>query len=167
MKILIYLLLGFFSDVPAELHDFHMSKTLVKHVQEEKTLQVTMHLFIDDFEEALSMSGVDSVFMCTKMENSDTDIFVQSYVRDRFFLEIEGKRVEFEYLGKEISESLDGVWLYMEAFDIDAPQDVKVTNKLLTEVFPDQKNIVNIRIDDREKMLLFSLDDGVKDVSWR
>jgi hypothetical protein len=55
----------------------------------------------------------------------------------------------------------------MEAFDIDAPQDVKVTNKLLTEVFPDQKNIVNIRIDDREKMLLFSLDDGVKDVSWR
>lgn len=167
MTLMFYILLMLFSPINAELHDFHMSKSLIKHDQEEQALQVTMHLYIDDFEEALSMSGVDSLFMCTKKENPETDIYVESYIQDRFVLEIEGQAVVFEYLGKEISESLDGVWLYMEAIEIEAPIEVKIRNQLLTEVFPDQKNLVNIRVHDREKMLLFSIDESVKEVSWK
>lgn len=167
MSFILYFLLSVLLTSESELHDFHLSKSLIKHDVEEQSLQLTMHLYIDDFEEALEYAGVDSLFMCTKMESPDTDKYIDRYIQAHFLVEIAGKPVEFEYLGKEISESLDGVWLYMEAINMNAPMEVSIRNQLLTEVFPDQKNLVNIRVHDKEKMLMFSIDESTKEVSWR
>lgn len=54
-------------------------------------------------------------------------------------------------LGKEASEDLMAVWCYFEISGYKNLRQVKIENKILTELFNDQKNIVDVTVDKRKK----------------
>lgn len=149
------------------VHEFHLSKTIVKYKVEQQAIQVSMHLFIDDLEEALRQKGADSLFICTKMENPDTERYLTKYLEDQFKIISENGAIQMNFLGKEISESLDGVWVYMEATDINQPQETKIENSLLTEVFEDQKNIISIEVAGKSKHLMLTKYESSKTLQWK
>lgn len=165
MHFLISLLLStlFFTN---NIHEFHLSKTMVKYKTEQNAMQVSMHLYIDDLEEALRQKGVDSLFICTKMESPEAELYMKRYLEEAFIINSENGIIEFEFLGKEISESLDGVWIYMEAVDLSQPKETKIQNSVLTEVFEDQKNIINMEVAGTTKHIMFTKYESTKTLQW-
>jgi hypothetical protein len=148
-------------------HEFHVSKCLVEFNEAEQALQMSMHIFLDDLEEALRRKGADDLFICTKMESEDAEKLMSQYVADNFILEVNGKVLEYEFLGKEPSEDLQGVWCYLEILNVTSVKDLKVTNNILLEVYDDQKNVVSIIGPDRRKgMMLLQRGQSSEQVSF-
>ncbi len=137
-------------------HDFHVSKCLVEYNKTERALQVSMHIFIDDLEEALRRQGADQLFICTEREAAEAETHLQRYLEQNFRLQANGEPVAYEFLGKEISDDLAAVWCYLEVTNVDHLEQLTVTNRMLTEVYDDQKNIVSVfGPGDRKGLLLF------------
>ncbi|HMQ64218.1 MAG TPA: hypothetical protein PKE06_26275 [Flavilitoribacter sp.] len=125
-------------------HQFHVSKCLIEYSEADHTLQVSMHIFIDDLEEALRRLGADKLFICTKMEDPKAETYVERYIADHLSVTVNGKKQNFTFIGKEPSEDLVGVWCYLESGKVDAVRDVSLKFDLLMEAFDDQKNLVSI-----------------------
>ena len=152
-------LIGLFIFQNSSVHEFHISKCLIEYAEEEQALQVTLHIFIDDFEEALRLYGFDNLYICTEKESPDAETYMVKYFEDAFKINVNGQVVPFEFLGKEISEDLMGAWCYMELKGISSIETLGLTNSILTEVFDDQKNIVSI-IGPNKKKEIFMLGKG-------
>lgn len=117
---------------------------MVEYNEAERALQMSMHIFIDDLEIALAERGADSLFICTRMESPDADKYMARYLEEQIRFVVDGRPVSFTFLGKEVSDDLMAVWCYLEIVDLDPFEQLEVTNRLLLEIYDDQKNIMHI-----------------------
>jgi hypothetical protein len=63
-----------------ELHAFHISKTDMIFNAKDKTVQITMHIFIDDLELALEKQGIKGfLLVLKKRKKKPIIIFVNIY----------------------------------------------------------------------------------------
>lgn len=168
MKFIIISLIGIFSALgfSAVEHDFHLSKASLKYKADQKAVQLSMHVYIDDFEEALRNRGVDSLFILTKKESEEADKYISLYVQDQFEVLFDDQQITMEYIGKEISEDLAGMWIYMEATEIEAPETASINYSILMDAFSDQRNILSVQINGKADHLMFSDIDRKKALSW-
>ncbi len=145
MYALYFTVLSFFSSFALpQAHEFHLSKTLIEYNEQERALQITMHIFIDDLEEALRQMGHDKLFICTKKEAADAEKQMEKYLRKQFQLSVNQRSVEYTFLGKEVSDDLMGVWCYLEVLNIDQLKQLDISNNILLEIYDDQKNVTQI-----------------------
>ena len=128
----------------AAVHAFHVSKCQVEYNEGEQALQISLNLFIDDLEEALRRQGAGKLQLCTPREAPDAENHLQRYLRRHFIIRVNGKALDYTFIGKEISEDQAAVWCYLEITNVQKFRELSVTNNLLLEVFEDQKNIVSI-----------------------
>lgn len=127
-----------------DLHKFHVSRCMVEYNTREEALQMSMHVFLDDLELALTERGADSLYICTKMESSDAEFYLGRYLEEQVQFSIDGQPVTFTFLGKEISEDLQAVWCYLEITDLPPFRKMTVTYDVLLDLYDDQKNIMHI-----------------------
>lgn len=127
-------------------HAFHLSKTDIVFQPKEKTLQITMHLFIDDLEIALEKQGHKSLLVGTEKEKSGANDLIINYLKQNFNLTINDKKAVVSFVGKETTTDRQALWVYLEVKDLKNIKALTVENKVLTEVHADQKNMVQIMI---------------------
>ena len=125
-------------------HEFHISKCLIEYNEKEQALQVTMHLFIDDLEEALRQQGADKLFICTEKESEKAEEYIYKYLQQKFKITLEDQAIDYSFLGKEMSEDMIAVWCYLEIENIEDIKKLHVKNDVLLDAFDDQKNIISI-----------------------
>ena len=77
------------------------------------------------------------------------------YLLEDFSIEVNGALLELNYLGKE-TES-DAIWCYLESSRVAAPETITIQSILLTELFPDQVNIIQVYHGKWNKGLLLDL----------
>ena len=87
-------------------HEFHMSSCEIDFNKEEESVQVTLHIFIDDLELALKKRGIDSLFLCTEREAAGSEIQIAQYIDHVLQISLDGKRIHPTMLGKEVSDDL-------------------------------------------------------------
>jgi hypothetical protein len=127
-------------------HAFHLSKTDIVFQPKEKTLQITMHLFIDDLEIALEKQGHKSLAVGAEKEKKEVNQLIINYLQQGFSLNVNDKKVNFSFVGKETTADRQALWIYLEVKDLKNIKTLTVENKVLTEVHPDQKNMVQIMV---------------------
>lgn len=170
MKGIAILILAFFQVLGMttnSAHDFHLSKGSLKYKKDQKAVQLSLHIYIDDFERALSEMGVDSLYILTTKESEEADKYIGLYLKQKFQLAFDEKPIEFEYLGKELDDDLAGMWVYMEALEIEPPQNAEIAYTVLLNTFDDQKNILSVQINDKSDHLMFSDVDRKKILKWK
>jgi len=139
------------------VHEFHLSKSTVNYNEEEKAIQITMNMFIDDLELALSEYGADSLKVCTQHEKENAEDYIYSYILDRLEIVVDGQKVTPEFIGKEQSEDLAAVWCYLEVTGIDQIGNIEINNTIMTDLYDDQKNMTSIQKNrNRVKDILFT-----------
>lgn len=125
-------------------HDYHWSNCTIEHNIHDETLQISIHLFIDDLEEALRRQGADDLFICTTKEAEGAETYVFRYLQQKFKLDVNGKSVELEWIGKEITDDLSGVWCYLLVSDIQQLEQLDLAYTVLMEIYEDQKNVLEV-----------------------
>jgi hypothetical protein len=126
------------------VHDFHVSKCLIEYRPDEQALQISLHLFIDDLEYALEQRGQKDLYICTAREKESADKIIAAYLARKLSLEVNNRKHAFEFIGKEVSDDLSGIWCYLEITNIKELKALSIHNSILLEIFDDQKNIVSL-----------------------
>lgn len=128
-----------------QAHAFHISRTEINYNVEQSSVQMTLSIFIDDLESALDKRGIKSPYLGTDKENAKGDQWITEYLKENLVLKSKGAVLEWNYLGKEHSDDKIAFWIYLEAENVVGLENLFVSNKVLIEIFDDQKNIVSIK----------------------
>jgi hypothetical protein len=115
-----------------------------------------MKIFTDDLEYGITGSR-DFYGLGTKKEPVEADSLLWSYILKNFMVSVNGEPVNYIYVGKEVE--LDVTWIYIEIGDISGFGNIEITNKMLTELFRDQVNIVNVNYNGETLGLLLKKDN--------
>lgn len=142
------------SGSPAALHAFHTSLTEIQYNAKEHSLEITIRLFTDDLESALTkLNNGQKVMIGGKNDNSNA--ILSKYIQQHFAIITPQKQKKtLTILGKEIEG--DATWVYVEVPESAIVKDHILFNDLMQELFDDQTNLVNFFYAGNKKTFLFN-----------
>ncbi len=132
-------------------HDFHMSKSDFHYKTQQNSIQMTVHIFIDDLELAISDNTSVELKLFSKNEAEASDSLINNYLLEQLLINLDGERMIPQYLGREMSDDLSGIWIYLEGSDLKPFKNCRIENRILLETFDDQQNIINLKVDNKLK----------------
>jgi hypothetical protein len=136
-----------------QIHDFHTSITEMRYNVKEKTFEISLRLFTDDLEKALSIANQNQKIVL--LNNDKNDGLVEQYIRKYFsVINTKNQKLSYQYIGKE--KEGDATWIYLEMPVNESVSGYKLQNNVLIDTFDDQTNIVNIFVQNQKKSYLFT-----------
>ncbi len=154
------------SSASAAPHPFRLSVADVAATG--PVLDVRIRFFWDDLQFAVMESTSDMEFRLAETE--ETDMVVQQYINDMLTIEAAGAvlRGTVAERGVQDARNPDEVmWWYRLEYPLDPSVDrVRVRNRVLFNIFEDQRNLVHLKTrSGRERTYYFSWDE--EDVTLR
>ena len=133
------------------LHKFYVSTTSIKYIPEDRSLQITVQVFTDDFEFTLQKksSGI-KLNPDNKVELVDS--LIKKYFIKNLVFKSKDSILQFDYLGKIYRNDL--LVAYLEILLDSTITNFDVKNTLLFDFTDDQKNILHFRSRGRRKSFL-------------
>ncbi|MCB9235378.1 MAG: hypothetical protein H6581_27230 [Bacteroidia bacterium] len=128
-----------------QAHPYHVSVFQLEYNPENKTLELTVKVFLDDMHTALknwAAAGLD-------FESSSSNPFLKNYLIKTTRIKAGGEWLPMDFVGKETDE--EAIWIYMEIPVGEKPLALDFETSLLTEIFDDQMNIVHLKLSEEEK----------------
>ena len=135
-------------------HKYYLSLTQIKFSPKEKSVQIIINVFMDDIETALNKDYSINLQLTTEKELKENDVYFKKYLKDKLQLKINTISKEFTYIGKEYDGDL--VYFYLEIENIEKVESINITNKILTNHFPDQQNLIKSKVLDENKSKLLT-----------
>ncbi|MEH6537914.1 MAG: DUF6702 family protein [Psychroserpens sp.] len=138
-------------------HKYYVSVTQLNYVKEKKVVQIISRIDISDFELTLQERYDKNIKMTNIDEKPMVDDYVKKYLNQKIEIKINTKDVGFSYIGKEYDN--DVVVCYLEIENIDKITTIEVSNTILFDKFPKQKNVIKTKINSKVNNLIFTKDD--------
>lgn len=128
-------------------HDIHISVCELRYNSTSGAFEVSIKIFIDDLELALSREGVTGLSIGTAKELASANDKIAAYLKKHFNIQLAGQTLAHEFLGKEVSEDYLAVWCYIQLkAKPSAGQRCAITNDILFEMYEDQKTLMDVRM---------------------
>ncbi|MES2734322.1 MAG: DUF6702 family protein [Bacteroidota bacterium] len=139
-------------------HAFHTSLAQINYDAKAKVLEVSLRVFTDDLELALSKESNRKI----KLDDTNQqDRLLETYVKKQFGLtDQKGQQKTIHFIGKEFE--VDATWIYLEVPCNESINGFSVRNAILTDVFDDQTNVVNLTYLTVKKTFLFKGDNLIQ-----
>lgn len=137
-----------------EGHEYHVSITEINLNEQTNRLEISMQLFMDDFEKALR-SANKNVKIKDDLSEEAVWTVIQWYLEEHFSVTVNGSRLMFRYIGAEWDKDLHSFHVHSESEEIDEISEVSIYNSIFTEISPEQENMHHLNIGStHESMLL-------------
>jgi len=154
--ILLFYILSYLSPISSlystEAHPIHVSICELKYNESASAFQASIKIFIDDLEVAVMKEGYPSLNLSAKPENENTESNMADYINKYFTIKLDGQNLEAKFVGKEISDDFLAVWCYIEfPATVSKGQKYTITNRVLLDLYSDQRNIMDIRMNNTQK----------------
>jgi len=133
-------------------HNFYVSTTSIRFVPDEKSLQITTQVFLDDFESVLQQNGHEKTKLIPEVSQEEIDILVEDYLRKNIIFKAQEKTIDFEFLGKVYKS--DVLIAYMELKMDSIQSSLSINNTIFFDYLPDQKNIIHFKFASKRKSFL-------------
>lgn len=146
MKFNKYLLILLFVPFLAftSMHKYYLSLTQIEYNEKSRSLQITMNVFIDDFELTMNNTFDKQFNLNTEDELVDSETYFHNYLKEHFKVKLGGQSVNFNYIGRKYEG--DVVFFYLEFEDVANVKSIEIENTVLFEYFDDQKNLIKLKI---------------------
>ena len=138
-------------------HDFHTSISRMDYNAKGKSFEISIRVFTDDLERALSKDNNGQKFVVTN--NDKNDAFVEKYIRKHFALiNPQKQKKAYSYVGKE--QEADATWIYIEISGQEAITGFSLQNSIMHDLFDDQINLVNLNYQGQKRSYIFKKDES-------
>ncbi|MDA8693369.1 hypothetical protein N9L92_04840 [Saprospiraceae bacterium] len=130
-----------------------MSRLDLNYSSDQESVQFSLFMFIDDFEATIKeKEGGLNLKLFTEKESTVSDSLIYNYIQSHVIVDIDDESKKMIYIGREIDEKdLQGMWIYLEIENQKEFESLNITNSILTESFSDQRNIIDVMIDNKRK----------------
>ncbi len=141
-------------------HDFHASVTQMQYNSTEKIFEISIRLFTDDLEKALSQDVNANVRISP---GDKSDAIIEKYIHSHFvYVTSQNQPKAINYVGHE--SEIDANWLYLEMPYAESFRGGLLKQNVLMEVFDDQANMVNIQYQGQKKTFVFRKNQPIQNV---
>jgi hypothetical protein len=151
----------------AAAHPIHTSMAEADYNPTARNLEVALRVFADDFEAALTEREKRTILI-DRTPAAEFDALARAYLAEYFTVRApDGARVPLTWIGREIKEGANELWLYFEA---PLPQGVEgctIHHAMLRDQFSNQINSVHVRDGSRRTTLVFLPSHREKRVRFR
>lgn len=139
-------------------HAFHLAKCEIVYNYEAHRMEMTLMVFTDDLEKAINQQGTDLLDILGAEADENNIKIIGDYLENEIYLLVENQKCNLQFLGYELEANR--CFLYLQR-ELPLPPCLLRCN-LLTQLFPDQKNLVTIIADKRE--FTYLLNRSKKDI---
>lgn len=141
-------------------HNFHSSLADMEYNPQAKAFQVSLTLFADDTENALTKFSKRKYLLGGLGKDRKPDAVLTTYLQQNFQLINKKKQVlPIHYIGKEVF--LEVVVVYFEIPFKGRLKDYLLKNTIMFELFDDQSNIVNLQKEGKKKSFAFQPEKSI------
>ena len=148
------LVCALFSNV-CRAHKFYASFVTMNYNQQEQLVEITMRIFPDDLEAALSKQYHKPVHLD---KSKAVSAMIMAYLRKTFELKRNGRIQQLRWVGIDLGT--DSAFLYMEIKLPGGLSGTEVRDQFLFEMFDDQTNVVSIKYNGRQLDHVFRRNEG-------
>jgi len=135
-------------------HKYYLSLTEINYNQTEKSLHITMRLFIDDLEKSLEANFNKKFKLGTPDENAKTNKYISYYLNNNFIVKVNNKNVKINFLGKEYENNV--VYFYIEIDSVPKIKSISVQNTILMDEFDTQQNIIKLNMNNQKRTMILN-----------
>ncbi len=162
-KALIILIASFLCVVQvSHAHRFYASFTQIDLRDNKKTLEITHRLTTHDVEDILRMAYGNPA----NLSDAQIELALRDVVeRDFALFNYKGERLPLNWIGMDYQT--DNVHLYQEAPLPNDPSELTIINRLLMNLFDDQKNTVNVEWNEQIRTNIFVKGNEQQQVSFK
>ena len=141
-------------------HKFYLSVTEVNYASEQKSLQITTRIFVDDFQNLLQKRYSKNLALIKGENNPRVNKYITRYFSEKLKFSIENQELKMNFIGKRYEDDL--IICYFEIPNVKEFKTISVSNSLLLDLFEEQKNLVHITkgSETKSKMLLKDNTEG-------
>ena len=130
-------------------HPLHVSVVEVNHNAGDKTLEISVKIFTDDFEKVLAQNYKTKVDLINPPDHKAMDSLVKKYVISHFSVTADGRPMRLNYVGFE--HEAEAVYSYFQADNVPVVHKVSMYNKIMHDMFTDQINLMHVIVGGNRK----------------
>lgn len=131
------------------VHKYYVSITQIEYVKEKQSLQIISRIFVDDFEKLIRNRYDSNITLNNNEDEVIIDQYVKKYLHEKIDISINGQPKAISFIGKKYDDDI--MYCYLEIENIASIKSFEIKNKVLFDLFDDQKNIVRTNINDKNK----------------
>ena len=147
----------------AYAHAYHSSITEMRYDAGQRRIQMSIKVFTDDFEKALSKGQPKPVSL--SQGGLPATLLAEDYVRRSISVKTAaGAPLPLQFVGMQ--QEGDTHWLYCKVLLPRTMAGIKLRNMLLLDVFGDQTNIVNLEAGGKKQSALFKSGSDEELLTW-
>ena len=133
-------------------HDLHLSMCELRFNEASSSFEVAIKIFVDDLELALEKEGMNELRLGSPQESQTAEAHISGYLDKYFAIEIDGVRLEADFIGKEYTDDQLAVWCYIEySQEKSNARKCVLSNRILLDIYDDQRNIMDIKMSKTHK----------------
>ncbi|UOK42741.1 MULTISPECIES: DUF6702 family protein [Flavobacterium] len=136
------------------LHKFYVGIYQINYSDKKKEVQITARVFIDDIEKALQTKYKKKIYLATPKEITETNELLKNYLSEKMQLTVNRKAKPLKFLGKETEDNV--LICYLTTSVPEKITSMAIYNSVLTEIYPEQQNIIHFNIYGNKKSLLLT-----------
>ncbi|NVK51589.1 MAG: hypothetical protein HWD85_01550 [Flavobacteriaceae bacterium] len=159
------LLLAIVPLIAFSAHKYYLSLTQIEYNVKNKSVEIIINVFIDDLDTTLTKAHNKPFKLNSKREIKNVDNYFFDYLKKHVVFKIDGKAVNYKFIGKEYDT--DVVFFYLEIENIKSIQEIEVVNTLLIKDFPDQKNLIKAKVNNKHKSALLTKKEQVAHFTYK
>jgi hypothetical protein len=137
------------SKVVTGLHPLHVSTTEINHNAIDKILEISCHIFTDDFETVLSKQFNTRADLSSANLKTQMDTLVKKYIKSRLQIKADDKTTVMQYVGFEKEDQ--AIYAYFEVDNVASVKKIDVTDTILHDLYDDQISIIHVLINGNRK----------------
>jgi uncharacterized membrane protein len=130
-------------------HPIYVSVTEVDYNANEKTVEISCKVFPNDFETALKQHYKTSIDLLNPKNKEAVEVIVSDYIRKNLSIEIDGKKIQLNFIGYEKIE--EGLYCYLQATNISTPKKINITDKVLYDYKKEQVSVLHVTVNGERK----------------
>ncbi|WP_304141029.1 DUF6702 family protein [Mesoflavibacter zeaxanthinifaciens] len=140
------------------LHKYYVSITQIEFVKEQQSVQIISRIFIDDFESVLRKRYDKSITLDRGDDETQIDDYIKKYLLTKIEISINNKEVIPNFIGKKYDDGI--MHCYLEIENVKSISTFQIKNKVLFDMFEDQKNVIRTNINNKNKTVVLTAQNG-------
>ena len=149
-----FLILLFLGLSSMAVHKFYVAIYQINYVPQKKRIEITARIFIDDLNDALEFKFKKKTFIGTEKESPEDVVLLKKYLADKFTLKVDGQLKPMNFLSKELENNV--LICYLNIKDISKVKNIEVQNSIITEIYSEQQNIIQSKLNGEKDSLLLT-----------
>ncbi|MDQ2656486.1 MAG: hypothetical protein M3Y60_03620, partial [Bacteroidota bacterium] len=148
------------------VHPIHVSVTEIEFDPKDRSLEIMMRVFIDDFELSLRNSlNQPELDILNPPKGVTVDDLASNYLSKHFRIALDNKPQKTVYLGHE--REAEAFIFYIEVKNVEKWNTIKVHNDIIMGTYDDQSNLVHVFVNDNVRSLRLTRNTPADELTFK